>query len=204
MRNRVIDLRKPKQELEGETIPKISEKPAAPVAAPPEKKTAESAVSEPENSPSSILLAWEAPEFEQSASGALVLLLVGTLLVVGSAGALFFKNFLFALLLSIAGGLVISYAYRTPHQIRFRVTARGIGIGGKLYEFETLSSFWIFYEPPLAKELSLVSKKMFAPAVRAPLGDLDPLRLREILLRFLKEEKHEESLVDILAKRLGF
>ena len=156
------------------------------------------------NAPDAALLVWEALEFESSSSSAALLLIAGVLLAIGGVIAFFFKNFSFALLLLIAAGLVISYAYRTPRKIRFRISARGIEIGGKLYEFESLRSFWIFYEPPLSKELSLVSKKVLLPIIRAPLNGLDPLRLRQILLRFLKEEKHEESVIDILAKRLGF
>ena len=88
--------------------------------------------------------------------------------------------------------------------MKFSVTSHGIRVGSRLYPFEDLRSFWIFYDPPLFKEISLRSKKTFMPVIRAPLGELDPIRLRHILLRFLREEEEETSVVDIIAKRLGF
>ena len=150
------------------------------------------------------LIAWEAPEFEVTADRERFLIPLGILLAGGGIAALIFKNFLFAVFLLIAGGLVAAQARRVPRTMRFAVTARGVAAGNRLYEFGDLKSFWISYDPPLFKELLVTSKKTLMPLVRVPLGDLDPLRLREILLRFLPEERHEESLIDIISKRLGF
>lgn len=150
------------------------------------------------------LLAWEAPEFEYQPANAGILTKVGVLFIASGIAAAFFKNFLFAILLAIAGGLLFSYAGKTPRRLRFVLTSRGVLAGRHLYEFEDIRSFWIFYDPPLMRELALQSKRTFMPMVRVPLGDLDPVRLREVLLPFLKEERQEASVIDIISKRLGF
>ncbi len=204
MPNPIIDLRKLREELKGVPDPEIE------LAPPPEGLLLEAGTAPTteaerhKTSPGGLLLEWDAPEFEHTAEGGLFLFLIGAVLAIGGVGALFFKNFLFGVFLLLAGGLTISYAYRMPRQIRFAVTSRGITIGNRVYEFEGLQSFWIFYDPPLFKELNLESKKTLMPRVRVPLGDLDPLRLREILLPFLRETKHEESMIDVISKRLGF
>ena len=204
MTNNTIDLRKLKNALKGIVTPENELPP------PPEElllQTEEKA--HPEGFGDGAiagraLIEWEAPDFEHNQSGSMLLLIFGALLGAGAIGVLFFKNFLFAIFLLVAGGLVISHAVRMPRQIKFSVTSRGIRIGSRLYAFEDLQSFWIFYDPPLFKELILRSKKTFMPVIRAPLGELDPVRLRHILLRFLREEEEEMSSVDIIAKRLGF
>lgn len=150
------------------------------------------------------LVGWEAPEFEYQPASVGIRTAIGVLLIAGGVVAAFFKNFLFATLLAIAGGLILAYAAKPPRTLSLAVTSRGVAVGSRLYPFEDLSSFWIFYDPPLFKELALQSKKTFMPMVRIPLGDLDPLRLREVLLPFLKEQRQEASAIDIIAKRLGF
>lgn len=203
MPNTIIDLRKLKNELKRRITP---ENELPPPAGQPLIETA--AAAHPAESDSAApppgIIEWEAPEFDPEAVGSELQLLTGALLIIGGIVAAFFKNFLFALLLVISGGLVIAHAFRIPREIRFAVTGRGIRVGNRLYEYESLESFWIFYDPPLFRELSFRSRRAVVPDVRVPLGELDPLQLRKILLRFLPEAEQQLSLVDIVAKRLGF
>lgn len=204
MANPIIDLRKLREEIKGVSDPEIELEPAAEELLLEAGTAPDAGAKRDETQQKGLILEWHAPEFEHSAEGALFLFLIGALLAIGGVTALFFKNFLFAAFLFIAGGLTIYHAYRMPRHIRFAVTSRGIIIGDRVYEFENLQSFWIFYDPPLFKELNIESKKTFMPRIRMPLGDLDPLRLREILLPLLKEVKHEQSLIDVVSKRIGF
>ena len=198
MANATIDLRKLKNEI------KSGRHDAEEEPRPELEESFSSYQLSEEATTSGALLEWSAPEFAPNADRGTLLLAAGALLVIGGIVAVILGNYLFAVFLWVAGGLVASYAFRKPLEIRSAVTSRGLVVSNRLYEFENLDSFWIFYDPPLFRELSLHSKKMFMPFVRVPLGELDPLRLRGVLLRFLKEEKQEESLIDIIAKRLGF
>jgi hypothetical protein len=42
------------------------------------------------------------------------------------------------------------------------------------------------------------------PALKIPLGSTNPLQVREILIRFLPEKKQDDTIIDILSRRLGF
>lgn len=211
MANTVIDLRKLKEDLKRRVTPE-NELPAVslPALSPSKEElllqTEEAAhpeeFSDEAEQPAGII-AWTAPDADPEAA-AVLQLLSGGVLILGGVVAAFFKNPLFAILLGISGGLLIAHAFRTPRQLRLAVMARGIQVGSRLYEFDAIESFWIFYDPPLFKELSLRSRKTMMPAIRIPLGELDPLQLRKILLRFLREQEQELSLTDILSKRLGF
>lgn len=200
----VIDLRRIRYELKGGAVPE-PERELSPPYDPELLETeamAHSAAAEADHGP--VLLAWEAPEFERDETGAAVLLLVGVGLGLGGLVAIFFASALFAIFLFIAGGLAAASAFRAARALRLTVTARGVVVGNRRYEFEDLESFWILYNPPLFRELIIESRRAVMPVIRAPLGELDPLRLREVLLRFLPEERYEPTLLDIIGKRLGF
>ncbi len=211
MPNKTINLRKIKKELRGGLAPERE------LSAPPEEKllmTEEQAhlrgfggthlAGVEKGDGAKIYFNWRAPEFDYSFDKGLNLLFFGVVLIIGGIVTAFFKNFTFAALLILSGALVVSYAFKLPREVNLAATSRGIKVGNRLYLFEDLKSFWIHYDPPFAKELILESRKAFVPHIRAPLGDVEPLRLREILLRFLKEDKHEDSLSDTISKTIGF
>jgi len=96
------------------------------------------------------------------------------------------------------------YALKKPRKIKFSISGRGIQVDQSLYGFDGLKSFWIFYEPPEIKELSIRSKKKFIPYVKIPLGNQNPAEIRKFLLKFLPERKHQESIAETLAKKIRF
>ena len=113
-------------------------------------------------------------------------------------------NFLFAILVAVAAFAVIIYGARKPRKVSFSFTARGIQIDNHLFPYENLRSFWLHYDPPQKKFITVEPKKMFMPAITVPLGDTDPNIVREYLLKFLKEERQEESLITTIIRFLGF
>lgn len=114
------------------------------------------------------------------------------------------KNLVFGILAIISGFTIILYAIRKPLKIEFSITNHGVQIGNKLYQYNDLESFWVHYNPPIKKELSLKSKKMIMPYIKIPLGDEDPNIIRELLLRFMQEKEHIEPFMDILMRNLKF
>ena len=164
------------------------------IIAPPAKKTADSAV----------YIAWEAPEYERFSKGQLWFLILGLATLTLAAVAFYYGNYFFALFIVIAGILVGWFAVREPKTIHFAVTSEGVQFENKIYLFDDLKSFWIFYEPPLFKELSVESKKIFMPHLKAPLGDADPDEIRKKLLKFLPEEKQKEPFITIISHLARF
>jgi len=150
------------------------------------------------------LIVWEAPEFDYRPESATNITILSIFLFAGAVIAALFKSYIFAVFLVLAGSLALASARRTPRMITIAVTGRGITVGRGHHDFSNLKSFWISYDPPLFKELILESKGTFTPTIRILLGDADPVELREVLVGFLKEERREETLIDILAKRAGF
>lgn len=118
--------------------------------------------------------------------------------------AFFFRNFLFMVLIALSGFTVMLYGARKPKTILFSITSRGIIAGKRLYLYNNVKSFWIHYDPPRKKELFLKSKGTFIPNVIIPLGETDPNAAREKLVKFIKEEPQEESLIDTFSDYFRF
>ena len=147
---------------------------------------------------------WVAPEFIKYKRGKTWFVLPALIALILAIIALLLKNFLFLILIALAALAVYIYALKEPKKIKFSISKKGIKIEKKIYKFEDLKSFWIFYEPPEIKELSLRSKKVFTLYIKIPLGDQNPVEIRKLLLKFLPERKHTESVVDAWVKKARF
>lgn len=149
-------------------------------------------------------ISWTASEFphynkDRSWFIILTIIAIGLLLL-----ALFTKNIIFAVLISISFFSIFIYALKKPENVNLVISHKGVKINKTLYEFNSLKSFWIFYEPPEIKEISLRSKKMVMPYIKIPLGEQNPVEIRRFLIKYLPERKHKESLIDNLARILRF
>jgi hypothetical protein len=51
--------------------------------------------------------------------------------------------------------------------------------------------------------LSLHSKKTFLPYIQIPIGNANPIKIRETLLQYLPEIKQEFSALDRLERMIG-
>ena len=149
-------------------------------------------------------ISWRAPEFPHYEKDVIWF----TILSVIAAGlflwALFTKNLIFALLIAISFFSIMTYALKKPAKVDLAITPRGVKINKTIYDFDSLKSFWIFYELPEIKEVSLRSKKKIMPYIKIPLGEQNPVEIRRILIKYLPERKHRESLIDNLARALRF
>jgi hypothetical protein len=134
------------------------------------------------------------------------------LLLMGLAGialiAYFAKseNYLASFLLFLAGITVVLSIVRrekNPKPLVCKIKSQGVQVARELYPYENLKSFWIFYDPPYRQELSIRLRNALASHVRIPLGDEDPVKIRELLLKFIPERKQEEALVDVFARIVG-
>lgn len=130
--------------------------------------------------------------------------------IMGAAIAIYFalsNNYLAALLLWLASvtiGFTLYTKNKNPKSITCKIKAEGVQVNSNLYPYENLTSFWIFYDPPRHQELSLRSKAPLTGGyIKIPIGEQDPLTIREILLRFIPEKKEEEGIADIVARMIG-
>ena len=149
-------------------------------------------------------LEWIAPEFIKYKREKSWFILPGLIALALVVIAIILKNFLFTVGIIIAAFIVYFYAIKEPRKIKFSISGKGVQIDNQIYEWEDLKSFWVFYRPPEVKEISIRSKKLLMPYLKIPLGGQNPVDVRKLLLKFLPERKHKESMIDEWAKKIKF
>lgn len=150
------------------------------------------------------LLAWKAPEFvfyKKTQTWYIVVGLIGLVLLIF---AIFSQNYIMAITFILIFAVIFLFANKRPRELTFGITTKGIRIQNRIYKFDHLESFWIFYDLPHLKLLSLKSKKPLMPHIHVPLGSSNPVEIRKILLDYLEEKEQSESFPDIIARIIKF
>jgi hypothetical protein len=158
----------------------------------------------PELKTSLPFIKWEAEEYEYIPKSNNWFWSVGIITIGLVFASILLGNFLFAILVMIAGLTIVLYGARKPRKVSFSLTPRGLQIEKRLFPYENLKSFWLHYEPPYKKLLTIAPKKIFAGAISVPLGDVNPNIIRDHLLKFLKEERYEETFTQTIMRLIGF
>lgn len=149
-------------------------------------------------------LEWSAPEFFYFEKTEIWFAVSGLIAIIIFITALWTRNILFALLVFLGYFSITIYAIKKPRDIDININSQGIKIDRTLYTYDNLKSFWIFYEPPTLKEISLLSKKKIMPHIKIPIGAQDPAAIRKVLVQYLREKKQDESLIDNITRQLRF
>lgn len=148
-------------------------------------------------------LAWQAPTFYFNPQKRYLSLVV--LGLMAGAVAMFVMRYdtLTAVTTALASLVLLLYSNQKPTSHQIVVDHTGIRIGDAVYRYPELRSFWIHYIPGGPKELSLESTRWYKPYVKIQLADQNPIELRSLLISFLPEKEHEESLADVIGRKLG-
>lgn len=145
---------------------------------------------------------WIAPEHEPYTVGKNFYLFSTIFLAAIITYALVSNSPIMAITFILIGIMGYIFLKKEPRMIKFSLTNDGIVAGNEIYEFDNLNSFWIYYEPPFEKMLSLKSKNKFTPFIHIPIGNEDPVKIRQILIDFIPEEKQEHTVVDAVERFL--
>ena len=148
-------------------------------------------------------ISWEAPSFYFNPQKRYLSLLIIALALAGGAMLFWQKDTLTAIFLVLSSLVLILYSNKRPEISRITVDQKGIAIGDTLHYYKDLRSFWLHYDPGNAKELSLESKRWYMPYVKISIENNNPLEIRSLMINFLPEKEHENSLVDIIARKIG-
>ena len=148
-------------------------------------------------------ISWEAPSFYYNPQKR-YLSLVTMALMAGAVALLIFKyDTLTSIFLILASLVLLLYGKQKPTISKITVNQSGILIGDIMYYYKDLKSFWIEYNPGGPKELSLESAKWYMPYVKVMLNEQNPVEVRSLVINFVPEKEHENSLVDQIGRRLG-
>lgn len=149
------------------------------------------------------LMMWKVKEYERYARGQWWYIIAITLGIICVVYAIISSNFLFALFVILAAIVLYQQSVSEPMEVPFEIAERGVILGTRLYEWEELDSFSLFYAPPEVKTLRIATKSFYTPSLQISLEDMNPIEVREALLEFLPEntEEVDESISDAIARR---
>ena len=154
-------------------------------------------------SDSKIILSWSAPEFVRHDKGPAWFIILGIVVGIFFIISLLMKNYFFAVLILMAGGLIYIHALKHPRTLKFSLSEEQLKVGDHIFHLSDLKSFWIFEDPDV-RLLRLETKRTFMPQLHLPLGDQQPQTLRQAFIQFIPEKKQQESLIDIFSRKIKF
>lgn len=129
---------------------------------------------------------------------------LGIFAVTLAIASIIFGNFLFAVVI-LTGALAIGFAsVGSNTEYSVALTPRGVLIDTTLYPYENIISFCIFEYENEVPMLSLRTKSIFSPQLNIPITNADPYEVYDVLLSYIEEEIHEETLFDRVVDFLGF
>lgn len=148
----------------------------------------------------SVILEWQS-QANEGARDLRWFLLVGFVTLFPVTYSIFTKDwFVLALIAIVVPVLFFYYRKQNPENAYCKITPLGFYENEKFYPFAELHSFWIIYNDSV-KTLNFLFLKGYLPTITVDISEIDPLKLRAILVRRLPEqEKRTESLFEKLIR----
>lgn len=149
------------------------------------------------------IASWKIPEYdkhERQRNWYIAAVVTGLALMVYS---FFSSNFLFAAIIIIGAFIIITHDGQEPVKIDFAITDQGLKVGRNFYDYDVMKDFSIVYKPrENVKNLYFEFKNAVRPRLSIPTENMDPLPIRENLLKYLQEdlERTDQPLSESLAK----
>jgi len=150
-------------------------------------------------------ISWTAPEFivyEKNSRWYTILLVLGIVLLAYSVLRKDYMMFVTFFLILVA---VYLYSKRHPQELKITISGGGITVNDQRYPYSMIKSFWIIYQPPEVKTLTLETTNYINREVVLQIEDADPSEIRRVLIKYIPEDLNkEEAYTDRLARKLKF
>jgi len=113
-------------------------------------------------------------------------------------------DYLYTLIIVAIGLIFLLQNKRAPGLLDCRIKEDGLEIGRNFYAFRDIKKFYLIYRPPEVKTIYLDFKTGLRPTLPIPLESQNPIKVREILKKYLDEdlEKEEEPAADAISRSL--
>jgi hypothetical protein len=120
--------------------------------------------------------------------------------------SLIFGNILLAAIIALGAFSLYQHERRpVDNQLLVKIDKRGVQLNNELFTYEKIRSFWVEEtkenKPPT---LIIHYQRMFVPNIHIPIFGPSPEEVREALLKFGEEEKHQETFVEGIFETFGF
>ncbi len=115
----------------------------------------------------------------------------------------FVPNFLFTVIVILGAIIIITHDGQEPPLVKIALTEEGIIVGRKFYDYDEFKDFSVIYKPSQGvKNLYLEFQNSIKPRLSIPLEGVNPLQVRENLLKYVSEDldRTDQPLSEALGK----
>ena len=149
-------------------------------------------------------ITWKAHEHSHSDKGSDWFWALGIIAVSSAVVAVLFQNLLFALLILVGSFTMALLAKKSPRELTFSLSPRGIMIDNALYPYQMLVAFWIQDRGTEHSTLIVDARRFMTPHLIVSLHDTDAEQVHTYLSEYLPEEEIEEPIGQRLLEMFGF
>lgn len=157
----------------------------------------------PRDSKRQVFLRWQAPEYHPTERHPDWQWYVGLIAFVLIIISIIFKNFLFALIVLLGAYSLVALERKEPTWPEIEISTDGVRVGSNLYPFESVRSFWVEDNKDI-DVLILHSSRPIFPYVHIYFYEMDPMKVKQVLKRYLPEVKPPETIMDKANDYFGF
>ena len=146
---------------------------------------------------------WQIPAYPHYERGTLWYVATGLIGGIVLIIAFWTNYFLLAVLIVMVGVVMVIQGGVRPPVIEVEIGPLGIRRGANFFPYSAIDRFWIVYDPPI-KSLHFVVPRSLFPVNHIPIDDQDPVQLRAILKKFVREdiERDSEPVLDSISRIL--
>ena len=149
---------------------------------------------EDENNKQKKLLKWSFPEYVKHERSVSWFVFAAIFIFICLIFSIKTNNFLFPIIIIMIALIILNSHKKEPLKMNFSILERGIKLNKKFYNYNDINNFWIVYDPPGTKNLYFEINNVLKTVLIIPFsGDISPLNLRDILLKYLEEDLEREG-----------
>ena len=146
---------------------------------------------------------WHASEYVHHDKGAMWLIILGVIAVVGAGVAIFFGQWLFAALIAVMAVAFGVYGFRQPKEMQYQLTDRKLLINDKTYSLAAFRAFVVIPDGTSYSAL-LIPVKRFMPALTIYFAEADGEKIIDILGAHLPMEDAQPDPIEAFMRKLRF
>lgn len=146
---------------------------------------------------------WEASEYVHHDKGALWMIALAVVAVIGVGAAVIFQLWMFAFLIALMAVAFGYYGIRQPKTLHYKLSDEGLVIGDKSYPMSSFKAFGII-EDGAFYTVRLIPAKRLSPAILIYFAEADGEQIVDILGSHIPMEHMEPDLIDVIMQKLHF
>ncbi len=154
------------------------------------------------NAKESVLVAWKALEYPEYIRGTKYYLIVGIVFLGLIGYSVYAQDWFGIVILVILAGSMYWYQKKSPVERTYRFSQLGLYIDNRFYPYNEMFSYWFLLNGG-SRSMNIIFQKKYLPQLTIMLGEIDPLKIRETVGKYIPEEgTRTENIADRMMRWL--